>query len=97
MATIRRSCSCSRRRSTDAEEVRDDDDDRDDQKNVDQPTGCRYGDKPEEPQHQDHACNYEQHIRVPPFFQRLRLADCDSSPRTILLRDGSVMAGASHP
>jgi hypothetical protein len=54
-------------RSTDAKEVRDDHDERNDEKDVDQPTGCRDCDKPEEPKHQDHACDYKQHFEYLPF------------------------------
>ena len=91
MANISRSCSPPRGRSADTEEVRDDDDERNDEKDVDQPTGCRDGDKSEEPQHQNHAGDYEQHMRAPAFNDWL-LTVHDSSPRTIILGDRSVMA-----
>src|ERR1700737_4937598 len=90
-----RGCSRPRGRAADTEEVRDDDDERDDEKDVDQPTGCRYGDKSEEPQHQNHAGDYEQH--VPDLLSRIATTGHDTSPRTVLLGDRFVMPADAWP
>lgn len=89
MADLSRPCLRPRGRSTDAEEMRDDHDERNDEKDVDQPTGCRDGDKPEEPKHQDHACDYEQHVET--CLSRSALTGHDSSPRAMIACDHFVM------
>jgi hypothetical protein len=95
VAAISSFCSRACGRSADAEEVRDDNDERDDEKDVNQPTGCWYGDKSEKPQHQNHAGDQKQHIRD--LLSGIARADHDTSPPTIILRDGSVMPAQTRP
>jgi hypothetical protein len=77
--------------------VRDEEDDRDDEKNVDQRTSYRHGDETEEPKHQDHAGDHEQHFesrlsRESPLGSVAAAAQARMTIPSLAVRDdGSVM------